>query len=351
MKKTSFVFVVLITFFVLFYNISISAFAVDIDNINYNIDYKTHVNGYSSYYSEGNTHTIKWPKYYECFNENITDFSSVRGLKEYKEKTLKILTTDLNNSTLTNCTTADRPFIDGYIYEIPDESIHLYLNFFDLPANFNGTKEILKEDVCFKVFGDGQGKFSMTVISDIIGTKTKTFIVPAKSDITINEGLTLETYTVYYYDKQGSFKKSTGTSLDEVLTHCSKMADINKTINILAEKSYSLSIDAKISYEMILNVTYGNQNKISNKPSNLPIESSTNQQSTISKDPVSSEEIHSHFPEQSEIDTETIKDETPTKAQSNNAKNIITYIVIFAAVFVIGGATFWTIKIISKKKK
>lgn len=351
MKKTSFVFVVLITFFVLFYNISISAFAVDIDDMNYHIDYKTDVNAYGTYTYEGNKTVHRWPKYYECFDENITDFSNVPGLKEYKEKKINILTTNLNNSDMPKTITSDRTFIDGYVYEIPEESVHFYLDFFELPFDFNGTKEIVKEDVCFKVCGNGQGKFSMTVISDIIGTKTKTFIIPAKSDITINEGITFEEYTVYYYDKQSSFQRSRGSSLEEILTHCAENADLNRDINILAEKSYTFKLEAKIFYRMVLNVTYGNQDKVSGVSTNSSIESSTNQQNVISKDPISSEEIHSHFPEQSEINTETIKDETPTKAQSNNAKNIITYIVIFAAVFVIGGATFWTIKIISKKKK
>ncbi len=282
MKKWYRLDVLTIIIFILCITLPSSIGKVQASNINYTISYSTHIICTAQIQCEGDLNPIPLKNYNQSFNLDVTDPTIVTAIKNYKQESLKQI-----NETTPNAIVSDRTFVDGYEYPIPPENAKYYFRFFELPTNFNGTKTIVKDDIPFKVTGNGKGNLSMTIVSDFIGTKEKKFIIPEEKIHTITEGMVSQNYNVSYwipnsateFVPNGYSSSYNAKTLKEALEHCAQNADLNKTIRISVTQTYRVDINATASHKMYLNTTYGNsiKNSSDSLSSNTKQESSTTQ--------------------------------------------------------------------------
>lgn len=226
--------------------------------INYEISYRTDVTGTASLLYEQEQNEIRLKSYWNTFDVDINDSSMTSEIQKYIDEVI----TQVQNYPPKNSTIGPS-VINGHTFHTNEEYFFRWL---ELPQNYNATSIIVKQNIPLIVTGDGNGNLSISNECDMNDTKIATFTLPPIWDYSVDEKITSQSYQVSYtiansytpHFPSGTRDFYTGKTLDEVLRHCAQNADLEKTIKVSVYQHYSISILANSSYQLNIELHYGN---------------------------------------------------------------------------------------------
>lgn len=336
--------------------------------INYEISYHTDVTGTARLHYGQELDEILLKSYWNSFSVDITDSSITSEIQKYKDEVF------VQVKNYPPKTAGVSPsIINGHTFHTRDE---YYFRWLELPQNYNGSSIIMIQDFPLTVTGDGNGNLSMGTTCIINDLKIASFTVPPIWDTTIKEEITSQRYTVSYSIPNSSTPHSpnnkrtfySGKTLDEVLKHCVQYADLEDRINVSVYQSYSISILTNSTYQMNIDLHYGNTpdwihsstqstrkeninagnaSKKTDTPSTATAavpETRTSNSATIDSQPSeikeeNTKQFATEFPSQEVNQNQTIihqrQDEVTQKSKSSLCLIITTSIIIVSAITII----------------